>query len=278
MEKTFFFKNNAQANLFGVLHYPEHHAHDTGLVMCAPFAEEKHESYRLFVNCARFLAKQGLFILRFDYYGTGDSEGEWQDATVNSWLSDIKSAIQFLNNEISNIKVGLMGLRFGGTLAAITAENIDDLSFLILWEPIVDLKEYIYQWLRSNLTTQFILYNKILYNREVLIKQLNQGQLVNLDGFMLTKDMYQSASEINQLSRNLEFSKPVFIGSFEKNSKSDGMTKLLVNYHLRNNQVQLFKFEVPYFWQEARPGEIFDMNPTGLFQTTYNWLINLNKV
>ncbi|MFX0135810.1 MAG: serine aminopeptidase domain-containing protein [Candidatus Hodarchaeota archaeon] len=274
MEKAFFFKNQEGANLFGILHYPKNTFNNIGLVVCAPFAEEKHESYRVLVNCARFLAKRGLFTLRFDYYGSGDSEGEWQNSTINSRLSDIKSAVQFLRKKISNIKIGLLGLRFGATLAALAAEKNRYLSFLILWQPLLDLREYLYQCLRSNLTTQVILYNKIRHNREALIEQLNQGKLINLDGFMLSQEMHQQASAINLLSQNLRFSRPVFIGNLENNKNDDIMDKLLLNYQQNSKQTQLFGFDVPHFWQEGRPVEIFDMNPIMLFETTYNWLIS----
>lgn len=278
MEKTFFFKNETGANLFGALHFPWGRFRNAGLVVCAPFAEEHHESYRLLVNWARFLAQQGFAVFRFDYSGAGDSEGEWQDAIIDTWLSDIRSAIRFLQQQLAPKKVGLMGLRFGATLAAITAEEIGDVEFLILWQPILDSKQYLNQSLRSNLTTQFILYNKVLYNRKVLIRQIDQGQLVNIDGFLLSKAMYQSMTVIDLLSQKLKFHNPVFVADFEKNSTSNMMDKFIANCQHGNYRIQRFGFEVPDWWQELRPSEVFNLNPNRLFQTTCNWLIDLSKV
>lgn len=277
MEKTFFFNNKSGANLFGALHYPEGRSRHAGLVVCAPYAEEHHESYRLLVNWARFLAQHGFATLRFDFSGAGDSEGEWQDATINTWLSDIQSAIRFLQDELAPINVGLMGLRLGATLAAIIAEEIGDIAFLILWQPILDTKQYSYQSLRSNLTTQFILYNKVLFNREVLLHQLDQGQLVNLDGFLLSKAMHQSLTAIDLFSQKLRFHNPVFVADFEKNGNGSMVDQFIANYQSGNHRVQRLRFEVPDWWREPRPSELFDPNPIRLFQATCNWLINLSK-
>ena len=127
MIETPFFFPNADYQLFGVLHEPENQTQRTGFVFCSPFAEEKLWTHRVFVSFAREMAHRGYFVLRFDYMGHGDSEGDFEDSTIESRLSDIKCAVRTLKEKTKNgATVGLLGLRLGATLAALVAENETD--------------------------------------------------------------------------------------------------------------------------------------------------------
>ncbi|MBT8350241.1 MAG: alpha/beta hydrolase, partial [Deltaproteobacteria bacterium] len=102
MKETPFFFPNESYNLFGVLHEPENTPKPQGFVFCHPFAEEKLWTHRVFVNFARELAQKGYTVLRFDYMGHGDSEGGFQDSTIETRLFDIKCAIKTLSENISS--------------------------------------------------------------------------------------------------------------------------------------------------------------------------------
>ena len=73
-ETPVFFKNGTN-RLFGIVHYPETGEPENAFVFCHPFAEEKLWAHRVYVNFARYLAKHGWAVLRFDYAGYGDSDG-----------------------------------------------------------------------------------------------------------------------------------------------------------------------------------------------------------
>ena len=70
----------------------------TGVVLVSPFAEEKVRSMRVYVSLARALAARGAAVLCFDYYGDGDSEGEFEQATFEDRLDDIEAAVLFLKS------------------------------------------------------------------------------------------------------------------------------------------------------------------------------------
>ncbi len=76
------------------------------------------------VNFARELVLKGYYVLRFDFMGHGDSEGDFENSTVKSRLSDVESAVHFLKKNYLNInRIAFLGLRFGATLAFISANN-----------------------------------------------------------------------------------------------------------------------------------------------------------
>ena len=82
-------------------------------------------------------------MLRFDYFGAGDSAGDFTEASQDQWLVDIGTAIEELKQLGQLSQVGLVGMRYGATLAARTARARTDVNRLVLWDPIVDGPAYL---------------------------------------------------------------------------------------------------------------------------------------
>jgi alpha/beta superfamily hydrolase len=79
--------------LFGVLHEPEAgRPNRRAMLMCAPFGQEAIRSQRLFRVIAERLARAGCATLRFDHFGTGDSDGDERDASLAAWIADVPEA------------------------------------------------------------------------------------------------------------------------------------------------------------------------------------------
>jgi alpha/beta superfamily hydrolase len=134
--ETPFFFSNGLYKLFGMLYEPEIEYNNEGFVFCDPFAEEKLWAQRVMVNFARELAVRGYSVLRFDYLGTGDSEGDFEECSIETKLSDIRCAVRTLCEKVKGIKsIGLLGLRFGATLAVLAANIEKKVKSLVLWEP-----------------------------------------------------------------------------------------------------------------------------------------------
>jgi exosortase A-associated hydrolase 2 len=201
MDETPFFFPVADQELFGILHRPTIAPNGSGFVFCHPFAEEKLWAHRVYVSLARDLAARGYTVLRFDHMGHGDSDGEFQDASVATHLRDIEAAVGRLREECPGLEeVGLLGLRLGGTFAALSAERIPGIDRLVLWDPVVDGGRYMQEVLRSNLTSQLAAYGKVLQDRKALVESLAEGKPINVDGYELGRDFYEQASAINLLS------------------------------------------------------------------------------
>jgi len=273
MEDFFFFKNS-KYNLLGCLHRPNQleKENGVGLVFCTPFAEEKLWSQRVFVNFARYLANNGYIILRFDYMGHGDSDGNFEDSDIDTRLLDINRAIEVIK-ERTNIKsVGILGLRLGATLAAMCSEKNNGLDFMVLWEPIVQVEKYLNQCLRSNLTTQMATYKKIKYTREEMINDLMEDRAVNIDGYMMSGQFYRQASSIDFTEMALNFSKPVFmvhISRSEKEKAPRGLVELNQKYCSLNPLSELNIVKEHPFWNDTK---MYYQKAENLFHSTLKWL------
>ena len=176
------FLNSFGKRLFGIFHYATSQkskgAEIPAIVVCAPIFEEKLHSHRILVNFARFATSQGFHVLRFDYFGDGESEGLFEEASLSTRMGDIRSAIGAAKEKFGTPNVFLLGLRMGATLVMLTGATINkEVRGLIAWAPILDLRRYIMDILRANLSWQMVIHKKILYNRDELAEKILSEEL-----------------------------------------------------------------------------------------------------
>jgi alpha-beta hydrolase superfamily lysophospholipase len=135
---------SAPERLFGVYHAPTAGViRQTGVVVCAPFGHEYIRAHRSLRQLAVRLADSGYHVLRFDYYGCGDSDGNGEDASLERWLRDIDAAATELKDTAQLRRLCLVGLRLGATMAAEVSRRRADVDATILWDPIVDGGAYL---------------------------------------------------------------------------------------------------------------------------------------
>lgn len=144
------FENEGQ-RLFGILHKPENVKTSLpAVVICHGLAGTKVGKYRLYVTLAESLAKAGIATLRFDFRGSGDSEGAFNDMSISSEVSDTKAAIKFLTNFswIDPSRIGLLGRSLGGVIAILTAAQLEIFKSLALWAPPFSGRQWLEKWKR----------------------------------------------------------------------------------------------------------------------------------
>jgi pimeloyl-ACP methyl ester carboxylesterase len=136
---------SAQRRLFGVYTPPRPGVAGTrAALLCYPWGQEYIRAHRSMRQLANMLCAVGYHVLRFDYYGTGDSAGESQEADLGSWGRDIETAIEELRDTSGVARVRLVGLRLGATLAArVAARKKKEVDALLLWDPVVNGPEYL---------------------------------------------------------------------------------------------------------------------------------------
>lgn len=137
MGTSAFFFGPSDGPLFGVRHTPSgDRVRDHGVVVCAPVGWEYMRTHRALRGLGRRLGLDGFSVLRFDFFGTGDSLGDEGEATFARWEADIASAVGELTAGGSG-RVTIVGMRLGASIAVAAASNGLDVDRLVLWDPIV---------------------------------------------------------------------------------------------------------------------------------------------
>ena len=111
-------------------------------MLCYPVGVEYVRSHWAFRQLAGHLAGKGYHVFRFDYYGTGDSAGEFEQADISCWLENIELAAAEFRHMANWQQLSLVGLRLGATLGLLASERLA-LNQLVMWDPVIDGKAYI---------------------------------------------------------------------------------------------------------------------------------------
>jgi pimeloyl-ACP methyl ester carboxylesterase len=134
------------------------------------------------------LAELGFPVLRFDYYGTGNSTGDPHGPEqVTQWRASIRTAVQELRYRSGCDATAIIGLRLGATLADLVATE-SAVDALVLWDPCVTGASYVRE-VKMLATTSGELSGAPVVNEE-------SGDVEAL-GFALTPEMVRDLTSID---------------------------------------------------------------------------------
>lgn len=146
MKQRFF--GHPESPLFGVLHRAGGRSPDDrrAVVICAPIGQEYNRTHWMLRLMANQISRGGIHVLRMDYQGIGDSaQAIEQVDSLATWTRNVEQSIDYLKSATGAETVMLVGLRFGATLAALTAMKRPDVNSMVLWEPVLDGLRYLDQ-------------------------------------------------------------------------------------------------------------------------------------
>ncbi len=120
-------------NLFGIFHHTNIKS-PLGVLIVVGGPQYRVGSHRQFVLLARFLASDGFPVMRFDYRGMGDSEGNPE--TFSSIDNDIASAIETFFEQCPDISgVVIWGLCDAASAALFYGYQDERIKGLVLLNP-----------------------------------------------------------------------------------------------------------------------------------------------
>jgi len=157
------------------------------VVICPPLFDEYRRCYRAIADLANACAAKGKHVIRFDYSGTGESQGVAAEFTVRDWLDDIDAVVEEGIALTGVQTVVLVGVRFGATLA--TQCKHSAVSRFVLWDPVTSGQDYLL-WLSR--------VDKALEQRHRwLAKQINRQLDTNsFENFELGKPLAQGIAAL----------------------------------------------------------------------------------
>jgi len=167
------------------------------IVFIPPFAEEMNKSRHIISATMRKLNAAGYSCYLLDNYGTGDSEGDLDSATMTIWRDDLQQLLTLLAKRgIRN--VSFIAIRFG-TLQLFDLLNQYELPLplgrVVLWQPFFDLAKFWQQFARIKVAEAMASGSKL--SQKQLELQLEQAQTIEIAGYPISPAFYHSLLQAN---------------------------------------------------------------------------------
>ena len=245
--------------LFGCYHEPSlERRRKCAVVVCQPVGHEYINSHRALRQLAARLSDAGFPVLRFDYYGCGDSSGSREEGTILQWLEDISTAISEVRSRTAVVQVCLIGLRLGGTLAMIAAAERADLESMVLWDPVVSGKGYLDGLLRLQK-------EMLRFRPKPSSAQEPQGYLDVL-GFPLSRFLRAELEKIDLPPIAVSPAKDVLV---IQSDQTAGEANLKEHFSQTETRLEYQRFDGPQIWRPTSDGSL--LVPSQVLHSIVSW-------
>jgi hypothetical protein len=178
------------------------------IIIFLPLFEERMWSQRVAFNFAVEAAARDNLVVMWDYYGYGESDGDSEDFTLHKCWLDTFEIIKYLKSKYEFKEFSLLGIRTGGGIICdILNQGLLDITRTVFWSPILDLKNFIFNALRSTISTQSYVFKKIVANRDTILNELlllgecsRGGYILNhIDGYRIGKRFYKEVVALGDM-------------------------------------------------------------------------------
>jgi uncharacterized protein len=118
--------------LSGVIHHPPHESR--GCIITSHGLLSNKDSDK-FIALGEHFAEEGFTVLRFDFGGCGQSEGNIADTTVTGRKEDLLAALAFMQRRLSGSAqpIGLLGSSIGGFVSLLVASCRNEIKAVAAW-------------------------------------------------------------------------------------------------------------------------------------------------
>lgn len=128
--------------LSAMIHLPEAFKIGTPMVVCCHgFTGNKVGYNHLTMNLANFLEQMGYGAIRFDFLGSGDSDGDFStDTFVSGWQEDLANVLSWIESQdaLLSSPVILYGHSLGGLVVLTYSGNNTRINARVVFAPVTD--------------------------------------------------------------------------------------------------------------------------------------------
>ncbi len=184
--------------LRGMLHIPDAAGSGKfpGVILYHGFSGDRMEPGFMFVRFSRLLAENGIASIRFDFLGSGESDGSFTDMTFSKEAEQASFIMDYFKNLniIDETQIILLGLSMGGALAGYLAgKRSSELEGLVLWAPAGEMRLFIEKR------------EKGIESGEIT------GDIMDISGLLLGEGFIEDVRSLNVLEQTAEYKGDVLI-------------------------------------------------------------------
>jgi pimeloyl-ACP methyl ester carboxylesterase len=181
-----FFFGTYEHELFGVYHSPKKFIKNSkNVILFSPIGHEYMRSYRILRILADKLSESGHHVLRFDWFGHGDSCGIFEECFFATWMQDIECAITKLMSITNRPDTFQVGFRLGASILLKHASKFSNSHKIILWEPVINGNG----WITSIHTMNNAIFHSITTH--------HPKQYLELIGFLYSPNLLSDLHDFN---------------------------------------------------------------------------------
>lgn len=218
-----------------------------------PFAEEMNKARRQYAVTARALAEKGFASLIVDLFGTGDSAGEFSDATWPMWKGNLLSAIAWAQ-EKGVVVDKLVAARLGCVLAA---ESLGEAAIAVektvFWQPVASGMNFMTQFLRLRVAAS-LMEDDNKESVKDLKACLESGETLEVAGYELSPQLWSSIEQgdlLRDLSQNLGQMMIAEVGRVRADGLSPAGRKVMAAAEQTGVRAQGCRVEGEPFWSST---------------------------
>ncbi len=179
------------------------------VIVIPPFAEEMNRCRKMMSLQAQSFARNGIRAVLFDLYGTGDSGGDFSDASWQTWCDNIASVLSRVV-DTSRGAVSFLAIRFGAlVLYSCHSELSTRAGRVVLWSPCTSGSTFLRQFLRIRIAAQMGGNDIRKESLADLMERFESGESVEVAGYEISPDLARSMSLATLSADNFGASPPV---------------------------------------------------------------------
>lgn len=167
----------------GMVHYPVQDTPAPCLIFCHGFTASRIEPHFMYVKIARILAEMGIACVRFDFTGSGESDGRFQDMTIMTEVADLETVAEWAGTQdrIDPARKNLLGFSKGSVVSILASSRRPrEYNNLLLISPAANMLD--------------------VYTREIFgdkVQSYLENGLVDVAGNLLSKQAIDVMTDIN---------------------------------------------------------------------------------
>jgi len=164
---------------------------NTAILCLPPLMDEMNMSRAVIAKQCQFLSEHGYSSFVLDYFGCGDSEGEFEQADCNIWLDNIVTASQWLACQGIN-RLIIFAYRFSALLVGASQAYLlkhTHLQGQVFFKPIMDGQLYLKQLRRLTKASHLLSKGKT--------SSTNNAMTDEIAGYTFSHELFKAIEALN---------------------------------------------------------------------------------
>lgn len=159
MIENFVVKNLYGKNIRGIINRPECSEKVPCIIYCHGLSGNRMEHNFMFVKIERSLEKFNIASVRFDFTGSGESDGDFKNMTLSSEIEDCENVFEFVRtlDYIDKNDINILGFSMGAVVALVLcSRHREEIKNAILVSTAVNLYDIFIHGIRGDRLQKFM--------------------------------------------------------------------------------------------------------------------------